>query len=333
MGGEKMRDHTKRVATLLTAVVMALSISIQAQAADKIRIALGDVASVETLGFLVALDRAKDRGLDYEMTAFAKEQLAIQAVIGGQMDLAVGTPYSVIQKTNVPIRNVFQLSKLVFFPVADKKYQTWQDLDGQPFTFHARGTGTEAIGDIIIKREGITLGQRSYVPGSENRIIGMMKGQINATIVDLSNKNILMEKAGDRFHVLPGIEDPASDEVLFGEIGWMKENEESVAILVEELLRTWREMAEDHTILDKERKARNLLSDIPKELLEEVDAYYKEAIEGGVFDPNGGGEEAALADFVFFVDAGQLEGPASDLKVEDYWYLAPLDAAKAKLGN
>ena len=333
MGGEKMRDHVKKMAILLTAVVMALSISIQVQAAGKVRIALGDVASVETLAFLVALDRAKDRGLDYEMTAFAKEQLAIQAVIGGQMDLAVGTPYSVIQKTNVPIRNVFQLSKLVFFPVADKKYKTWQDLDGQPFTFHARGTGTEAIGDIIIKREGITLGQRSYVPGSENRIIGMMKGQINATIVDLSNKNILMEKAGDRFHVLPGIEDPASDEVLFGEIGWMKENEESVAILVEELLRTWREMAEDHTILDKERKARNLLSDIPKELLEEVDAYYQEAIEGGVFDPNGGGKEAALADFIFFVDAGQLEGPASDLKVEDYWYLAPLEAAKAKLGN
>ena len=328
-----MRDHTKRITILLTAVVMALSISIQAQAAGKIRIALGDVASVETLAFLVALDRAKDRGLDYEMTAFAKEQLAIQAVIGGQMDIAVGTPYSVIQKTNVPIRNIFQLSKLVFFPVADKKYKTWQDLDGEPFTFHARGTGTEAIGDIIIKREGITLGQRSYVPGSENRIIGMMKGQINATIVDLSNKNILMEKAGDKFHVLPGIEDPASDEVLFAEIGWIKENEESVAILVEELLRTWREMADDHTILDKERKARNLLSDIPKELLEEVDAYYQEAIEGGVFDPNGGGEEAALADFIFFVDAGQLEGPAADLKVEDYWYLAPLDAAKAKLGN
>ena len=328
-----MRDHAKKMTILLTVLVMAFSITLQAHAAGKVRIALGDVASVETLAFLVALDRAKDRGLDYEMTAFAKEQLAIQAVIGGQMDIAVGTPYSVIQKTNVPIRNIFQLSKLVFFPVADKKYKTWQDLDGEPFTFHARGTGTEAIGDIIIKRENITLGQRSYVPGSENRIIGMMKGQINATIVDLSNKNILMEKAGDKFHVLPGIEDPASDEVLFAEIGWIKENEESVAILVEELLRTWREMADDHTILDKERKARNLLSDIPKELLEEVDAYYQEAIEGGVFDPNGGGEEAALADFIFFVDAGQLEGPASDLKVEDFWYLAPLDAAKAKLGN
>jgi NitT/TauT family transport system substrate-binding protein len=327
-----MKVRIKRISVLFATLLVVLGISFTAQAAGKIRIALGDVASVETLCFLVALDRAKDRGLDYEMTAFAKEQLAIQAVMGNQMDIAVGTPYAIIQKSKVPIRNFFQLSKLVFFPVADIKYKTWQDLDGEPFTFHARGTGTEAIGDIIIKREGITLGQRSYVPGSENRIIGMMNGQINATIVDLSNKNILMAKAGDRFHVLPGITDPASDEVLFADLDWLKANKESVAILVEELLRTWQEMTKDPTIIDKERKARNLLSDLPKELLEEVDAYYVEAVEGGLYDPMGGGVEAAKADFAFYVDAGQMVGPAADLKVEDYWYLEPLDAAKAKLG-
>src|SRR3546814_17957419 len=85
------------------------------------------------------------------------------------------------------------MSRLVFFPVASKEYETWQDLDGQPFTFHARGTGTEAIGNIIAKREGIEFGQRSYVPGSENRILVMMKGQINATVVDLSNNNKMLE--------------------------------------------------------------------------------------------------------------------------------------------
>ena len=327
-----MKVRIKKISVLLTTLLVVLGISFSAQAAGKVRIALGDVASVETLCFLVALDRAKDRGLDYEMTAFAKEQLAIQAVMGNQMDIAVGTPYAIIQKSKVPIRNFFQLSKLVFFPVADNKYKTWQDLDGEPFTFHARGTGTEAIGDIIIKREGITLGQRSYVPGSENRIIGMMNGQINATIVDLSNKNILMAKAGDKFHVLPGISDPASDEVLFADLDWLKENEESVAILVEELLRSWQEMTKDPSIIEKERAARNLLSDLPKELLAEVDAYYVEAVEGGLYDPMGGGVEAAKADFAFYVDAGQMEGPAADLKVEDYWYLEPLDAAKAKLG-
>ncbi|MCK5516867.1 MAG: ABC transporter substrate-binding protein [Desulfobulbaceae bacterium] len=328
-----MKVLTKRISVLFVTLLVVLGISFNVQAADKVRIALGDVASVETLCFLVALDRAKDRGLDYEMTAFAKEQLAIQAVIGGQMDIGVGTPYSIIQKTKIPIRNFFQLSKLVFYPVAANEYKTWQDLDGKPFTFHARGTGTEAIGDIIIKREGITLGQRSYVPGSENRIVGMMKGQIKATIVDLSNKNILMAKAGDKFHVLPGITDPASDEVLFAEIGWMKKNEKSVAILVEELYRTWQEFTKDPTLLDRERKARNLLSDLPKELLTDVDGYYKEAVEGGLFDPEGGGVEAAKADFAFYVDAGQMNGPADSLKVEDYWYLEPLNAAKAKLGK
>jgi len=327
-----MKVRINKISVLFTTLLVVLGVSFNALAAGKVRIALGDVASVETLCFLVALDRAKDRGLDYEMTAFAKEQLAIQAVMGNQMDIAVGTPYAIIQKSKVPIRNFFQLSKLVFFPVADKKYKTWQDLDGEPFTFHARGTGTEAIGDIIIKREGITLGQRSYVPGSENRIIGMMNGQINATIVDLSNKNILMAKAGDKFHVLPGISDPASDEVLFADLDWLKENEESVAILVEELLRTWQEMTKDPSIIEKERAARNLLSDLPKELLAEVDAYYVEAVEGGLYDPMGGGVEAAKADFAFYVDAGQMVGPAADLKVEDYWYLEPLDAAKAKLG-
>jgi len=327
-----MKVRIKKISVLFTTLLVVLGISFSALAAGKVRIALGDVASVETLCFLVALDRAKDRGLDYEMTAFAKEQLAIQAVMGNQMDIAVGTPYAIIQKSKVPIRNFFQLSKLVFFPVADIKYKSWQDLDGEPFTFHARGTGTEAIGDIIVKREGITLGQRSYVPGSENRIIGMMNGQINATIVDLSNKNILMAKAGDKFHVLPGITDPASDEVLFADLDWLKENEESVAILVEELLRTWQEMTKDPSIIEKERAARNLLSDLPKELLAEVDAYYVEAVEGGLYDPVGGGVEAAKADFAFYVDAGQMVGPAADLKVEDYWYLEPLDAAKAKLG-
>jgi NitT/TauT family transport system substrate-binding protein len=328
-----MKVLTKRISVMFAALLVVLSIGFNVQAADKVRIALGDVASVETLCFLVALDRAKDRGLDYEMTAFAKEQLAIQAVIGGQMDIGVGTPYSIIQKSKIPIRNFFQLSKLVFYPVAANKYKTWQDLDGEPFTFHARGTGTEAIGDIIVKREGITLGQRSYVPGSENRIVGMMKGQIGATIVDLSNKNILMEKAGEKFHVLPGITDPASDEVLFADIDWMKKNEKSVAILVEELYRTWQDFTKDPSILDRERKERNLLSDLPKELLMDVDAYYVEAVEGGLFDPEGGGVEAAKADFAFYVDAGQMNGPAADLKVEDYWYLAPLDAAKAKFGK
>src|SRR5690606_27015664 len=110
-------------------------------------------------------------------------------------------------------------------------------------------------------------GQRSYVPGSENRIIAMLNGQIKATVVDLANKNLLMSKAPDRFHVLPGVDTPASDELLFARADWLAKNEAKVDIVVEELLKLWREMAKDPSIIETERAKRNLLSDLPKEVL------------------------------------------------------------------
>lgn len=303
-----------------------------AQAAEKVRVALGDVVSVETLAFLIALERAKDRGVDYEMTSFAKEELAIQSIVNGQADLGVGTPYSVIQKAKVPLKVIFQMSRLVFFPVASNEYKSWKDLDGQPFTFHARGTGTEAIGNIIAKREGIEFGQRSYVPGSENRIIAMMKGQINATIVDLANKNKLMEMAGDKFHVLPGVSDVPSDELVFANQNWIEEHPEAVNVVVEEMLKLWNEMSQNPAVIEEERAKRNLLADQPKEILAEVVPFYTEGVKEGLFSPTGGGMAAAKADFEFYTEAGQMEGPADSLSVEEYWNLEPLNAAKKKLG-
>ncbi|MFT6225322.1 MAG: NitT/TauT family transport system substrate-binding protein [Paracoccaceae bacterium] len=325
-----MNFSLKVVTTAVALSVSTLALASGAFAADKVRVALGDVASVETLAFLVALERAKEKGLDYELTTFSKEELAIQTIISGQMDIGIGTPYSVIQKSKAPIRNFFQLSKLVFFPVAETKYTSWADMDGEPITLHSRGGGTDAIANIIEKREGIEFGPRSYVPGSENRIIAMIKGQVNASIVDLNNKNILMGRAADRFGVLPMFEVLASDEVLFANKDWMDANPEVISTLVDSLLETWRDVTADPTIVDRERVKYNLLSDLPSELLTGVDAYYAEAVAGGLYNPNGGGEQAALADFEFYSESGQLTGDISTFEVADFWNLGPLDAAIAK---
>jgi len=299
----------------------------------KIRIAFGDILSTETVSMVIALERAKEKGVDYEITFLAKEELAIQAVINGQADLGVGTPYSVIQKSKAPLRILFQGTRLVFFPVVDKSYKSWKDLNGQPFTFHARGTGTEAIGNIIAKREGIQFGDRSYVPGSENRIIAMMKGQVKASIIDLANKNTLMEKAGDRFHVLPGVSSPASDETLFGNVNWIKENEKQVDIIITEFLRLWQEMNADPTVVERERVKRGLMAGQPKEVLAGVSKFYTTATKEGIYAPGGGSAEVAKSDFDFYVEAGQLQGPVAGLKVEDFWYLAPLDKARKTLAK
>jgi NitT/TauT family transport system substrate-binding protein len=318
----------RAVCSVFVGLTLVAGLGVANAQQKKIRVAFGDVLSTETVSMVIALERAKEKGVDYEITFLAKEELAIQAVINGQADLGVGTPYSVIQKSKAPLRILFQGTRLVFFPVVDKSYKTWKDLNGQPFTFHARGTGTEAIGNIIAKREGIQFGDRSYVPGSENRIIAMMKGQMKATIVDLANKNTLMEKAGDKFHVLPGVSSPASDETLFGNVDWIKANEKQVDIIVTEFARLWAEMNADPSVIERERVKRNLMAEQPKEVLTKVTSFYTTSTKEGIYAPGGGSAEVAKSDFEFYVEAGQMQGPAASLNIEDFWYLGPLERAR-----
>ena len=185
------------------ATILPISIALSASAvkADTIRIALGETPSDELAAFFVALDRAKANGLDYEWTAFSDEELAIQAVLSGQMDIGFGTPYAAMQRAKAPVRIIFQFSKLKFFPVTTQKYSKLEDLDGEPILLHSRGGGTDSIANVIEDKAGIKFGKRSYVPGSANRVVGLVAGQADATIIDLSNKNKVMRQHGDKFNV------------------------------------------------------------------------------------------------------------------------------------
>ena len=104
-----MRKILKKALVYCASAMMALSVAGAAQA-GKIRIALAETPSDELAAFFVALDRAKANGLEYEWTAFSDEELAIQAILSGQMDIGFGTPYSVMQKSKAPIRIIYQLS-------------------------------------------------------------------------------------------------------------------------------------------------------------------------------------------------------------------------------
>jgi NitT/TauT family transport system substrate-binding protein len=330
-----MNAIANRIIAAVAAVAGGMCLAFAAAAAqtEKVRVALGDTISVETLAYLIALERAKDKGLSYEIASFSKEELAVQAVLNAQSDIGIATPYAVIQKSKAPLRGLFQVSRLVFFPVADKAYKTWKDLNGQPFTFHARGSGTEAFGNIIARRQGIEFGQRSYIPGSENRVVAMLNGQIKATIVDLPSMKLLMAKGGERFHVLPSVDTAASDEILFARLDWLARNGAAADMIVEEFARLWAEMAREPGIVETERAQRNLLKDLPKEVVAGVTAYYSDAIKNGLFDAKGGGAAAVASDFEFYTEAGQLQGKPSELKVEDFWDLGPLERALKKIGS
>jgi NitT/TauT family transport system substrate-binding protein len=301
-------------------------------AADKVRVSFGDVVDVEALPMVVALERAKDRGVDYEITSFAQEDLAIQAVVGGQADLGIATPYAVMQKVK-DLRIFFQEEALVFNCVVSTEYKTWKDLDGQPIVYHARGSGTEAYGNFMAAQNGIKFGQISYLAGSDNRAVAMLGGQIKATVMDLPNTNLVLEKAPDKFHLLPGPKQAATNEGIFAHQGWMQDNPEAVAVITEEFLKLYREMKDNPGIIAEEREKYGLLADQPDVTADSITEFVKQGMDSGLWNPDGGSESIAQADIDFYAVSGALQGPADQLKWQDFWDLGPLEAAKKELGG
>jgi NitT/TauT family transport system substrate-binding protein len=301
-----------------------------AAAQNKIKYALGDVIGIDDLPLLVAAERSKKRGVEVEITPFKNEDIATQAVINGQADIGQGTPYAAIEKVNVPMRFFLQLWSLQFFPVvANEHYKSWKDLDGQEIAVQGRGSGTEAIMLLMAKQHGIKYKNVSYVPGSQVRALALIKGNIRASILDSTNKNFLMREAPGKFTILPLGEIKASDESLFARLDYLQKNQAAVQVFIEELVRVNREVNKDPMSIVAERKKLGLLKDLPAKLEEELAAYFKEGVAGGIFPNDGGGESAARTDLEFFALSGSIK--KENPKVDDYWHLAPLKAALSRL--
>jgi NitT/TauT family transport system substrate-binding protein len=322
-----------KAAIVAAAVGLAAS---QALAQDKgsMTVAFGDVPGGEMVNFMIAVARAAERGVDVKTEFLQSEELAAQAVVSGQADIGVGTPYALIQKVKAPIRMFYQLSNLRFNPVVNgEMYKTWKDLDGADIAVHGRGSGTEAIMQLMAKENGIEYNSVSYVPGSGVRAGALLEGRINASIVDYERRRLLEREAPGKFVFLPLPEINATDEALYANVNWLESEKEAVAILVEELINTWREINKDPSKIAELREKYNVLPDIEQVEVDELVPAFTQGVEIDLYPDNGASEEAVKEDFVFYTTSGSLEGDPNELKVEDYWYLEPVNAAVEKLGK
>ena len=301
---------------------------------SKIRVGIGDVTGIDWLVVLIALEHAKQRGVDSQITYFKTEELANQAVVTGQMDMGLGTPYSMIQKLTAPIRILMQVYKIQFFAVADKEeYPNWKALDDGEIAVHSRTSATLALANLMARTHGINYKSITYLPGSQVRAVNLLKGTIKASYLDSTNTKFVLAEAPGRFHVLPGGDNVASDETLFAHREFVNSNSEAVDIVVEEFVKVLRRVAVDPHYAAEERTRLNLLTELPVDQEGEILEYFLLGAIDGMFPPNGGGKQAAKADLSFFSAAGQIEGTVESLKIDDFWYLEPLHRALEKLGS
>lgn len=330
-----MRSLFARAAHAIAVVALVFGLtSGAALAGGKIHVVFGDIPGPDMLNFLAAVKRAEARGVEVKVDYLQSEDTAAQAIVSGQADIGVGTPYALIQKSKAPVRLFFQMMQLRFHPMVNtEKYKTWKDLDGADIAVHSRGSGTEAVMNRMAIVHGIKYKSVSYVPGSGVRAGAMLKGTLDVTIVDTERKNLLLKKGAGKFAALPLPEIHATDEALYANVDFLKRESEAVGILLEELVKVWREVNKDPNAIVAMREQYKLLPDMTKDDAGEIMPFYNEGVEIGLFPDNGGGEAAVKQDFEFFTASGTLQGKPEDLKIEDFWYLEALNAALAKVGS
>ncbi|MEW5420358.1 ABC transporter substrate-binding protein [Amorphus sp. 3PC139-8] len=299
----------------------------QAQDVGTIRVAEADTFSGEDLIQLIAYERARERGVDIQLSSLRADDIVFQAVLNGQIDMGVGDSYEPIVNLDAPVRNIYQIRKLAYIPVADKTiYPDWDALDGEQFVVHSRGSGTETLAQIIEANKGIEFSQISYVPGSEVRVVAMQQGNIKATFLDMVSSKVLLDSDPDRFGRLPMDGVDASDSTLYANTDFLAKNGEAVEILLEELLKAAKATVADPSWPAAQREELGLLPDLTAEEVAEITPYFQDAVEAGIFPTNGGGEAAAKADIQFLAQAGKLE-PAIANNLETVWDFGPLNAA------
>ena len=167
------------------------------------------------------------------------------------------------------------------------------------------------------------------MPGSEVRAGAMLQGTINATIVDAANFRLLQEKGGGKFVRLPVEGVNATDEALYARADFLEERAADVQVFVEELLRTWKDVAANPAIVGELREKHGLLADLPEDALAEAVPYFEEAVANEVYPLDGGEPQDASDDIAFLAAAGQVEGDPAAVDPADYWDFTALEAAKA----
>ena len=187
--------------------------------------------------------------------------------------------------------------------------------------------------NLMAAKHGIRYSSMNYVPGSSVRARALKQGRIHATIVDAERRRQLLADGSGKFALLPLPKIDASDEALYANIDFIKNNRQAVDILLEKLVLTWREINQNPSYIIEARDRYNLLPDMPVDDAAKIGSFYAEAVATKMFDANGGGEKAAQDDFSFYGFAGTLKGDTSKLKIEAFWHLEPLNRALNKLGR
>ena len=258
---------------VLASLIALLAPIAEAQAQGKIRLGLEIPASIVNVPMLMTLDRLKAKGYTITTAEFQSPETMTLALQNGEVDLmgtSAGTAFSAID-AGFKGKAFLGMSSSDFLMVAKKDLTSCASLNGKNVAVQSR----EGTTGVLVARwlRSACPNERPnilIVPGSENRVAGLIAGQLDASPIDTQNTAQLMALRPGSFATIDSFSESAKllASVYVASDAWLASNESTVKALVETYVDVVKSIrANPAEFLDRTKK---LLADTKPEIVERV---------------------------------------------------------------
>ena len=270
----------------------------------------------------ITVGRLNELGYEITPVETGGTSAQMQAATQGDLDITSVSAAATMTAIDAGLESVFfmtrNLNEFVF--VAASEFDSCESLDGRRVAIHAP---TDITGLLTMRwfEETCPAAQPDIqiVEGSENRLAGLLQGQLDASPVDIGDAIQLERERPGEFTVLAAfVEDfPVYQGVYAASPVWLSENQQLVEDFIDVHLDVLEEFyAEPTSILDK---AEELLPELDREVLEALVAEYARR---EIFPPDGGLTESDTQYTIdFFAEAGGFTQVGEFDDIADRTYL------------
>jgi ABC-type nitrate/sulfonate/bicarbonate transport system substrate-binding protein len=295
---------------------------------------LATVTRVVNLPMLVGLRLLeREDGIKVAVKDLRSPETVMLAVIEGQGQVGTGfAPFYPAIEKGAPVRGVMELSRPEFVVMAKKEIASVKALNGVRLASHSPKATTQSLLEFYLKTQPGVQPNVVFIPeGSPARAEALLRGAVDAAAFDLSAAQVVNDRAPGKFHILIDFtNEPVSSSSLVVNSEFAKKRPEVVQKLVRRLLQSYREGARDPKFWVRERG--DALKEIDDAKLEsQLRALVK------IFDLNGGLDRmkgpGAVENLSFQVATGNLTGPVTKWRSEQFFDTAPLEAVLKDIGR
>lgn len=324
----------RTISTALALLTLLLCATpLHAAAAEELTL-LATVTRVVNLPMLVGLRLLeREDGITVRVKDLRSPESVMLAVIEGQGQVGTGfAPFYPAIEKNAPVRGVMELSRPEFVVMAKKEIANVKALHGVRLASHSPKATTQSLLEFYLQSQPGVRPNVVFIPeGSPARAEALLRGAVDAAAFDLTAAQVVEERAPGKFHILIDFTDqPVSSSSLVVNNDFARKRPEVVQKLVRRLLQSYREGARDPKFWVRERG--DALKEVDDARLErQLRALVK------IFDLNGGLARmtgpGAAENLAFQVATGNLTGPASKWRPEQFFDTAPLEAVLKDVGR